>query len=373
MSDPNNTWYLIDNVDELDSPALVVFPDRVKQNIAEAIKMVGDVDKLRPHVKTHKSANAAQLMMDAGISKFKCATIAEAEMLAQCGAKDILLAYQPLGPKLNRFISLIQKYPESNFACLTDNISAAKEQSTAFATTGITVDIFIDINVGMNRTGIVPGEEAIRLYKFCTHLAGFNVRGLHAYDGHVRDADFEERKKSCDIAFARTTAMKESLQNDGIDVPVIIAGGSPGFSIHCKRTEIECSPGTFVYWDKSYSDLCPEQKFVPAAVLVTRIISLPTEDTICLDLGHKSVAAENEIGRRVYFLNAPELEPISQSEEHLVVQASKGHSYKPGDVLYALPFHICPTVALYEKVYTVENGMTNGSWRNVARDRMISL
>ena len=106
---------------------------------------------------------------------------------------------------------------------------------------------------------------------------------------------------------------------------------------------------------------------------MTRVVSLSAPNRICLDLGHKSVAAENEITRRVYFLNAPGLKAVSQSEEHLVVEVDKDHSYKVGDVLYGLPIHICPTVALYERVYTIENGDLTGSWKNVARDRTLSV
>ena len=104
-------WFEIKNIDELDSPALVIFPERVKHNIQLAIDMIGDVSFLRPHIKTNKSPDVSRLMLNSGITKFKCATIAEAEMLAQCNAPDVLLAYQPLGPKLKRFVSLIKKYP----------------------------------------------------------------------------------------------------------------------------------------------------------------------------------------------------------------------------------------------------------------------
>src|SRR4249920_2009610 len=147
----SQNWYEIKNIDELDSPALVVFPERVKHNIQLAIDMIGDVDRLRPHIKTSKSPDVARLMLNAGITKFKCATIAEAEMLAQCGAPDVLLAYQPLGPKLDRFISLIKKYPRTKFSYLTDNIDAANKQSAAFNASGLTVPVFIDLNIGMNR------------------------------------------------------------------------------------------------------------------------------------------------------------------------------------------------------------------------------
>ena len=361
-------WYTIKNLDELDSPALVVFPDRVKHNIQLAIKMVGDVNRLRPHIKTSKSSDVARLMLDAGITKFKCATIAEAEMLAQCKAPDVLLAYQPLGPKLNRFISLIKKYPGTKFSCLTDNIAAAEEQANAFSAHKLTVPVFIDLNVGMNRTGIAPGKEAIELYKHCLTLKGIKVIGLHAYDGHIRDADFETKKIKCDAAFKTVEALNEELK-----LPTIIMGGSPAFSIHCKRENMECSPGTFVYWDKGYSDLCPEQKFLTAIVLVTRIISLPDANKICLDLGHKSVAAENEISKRVFFLNADGLKPISQSEEHLVLETGSNHNFKTGDILYGLPYHVCPTVALYERAITLEDNKVTGEWKTTARDRSIGV
>ena len=364
----NETWFEIKNINELDSPALVVFPDRVKHNIQLAIKMIGDADRLRPHIKTNKSAGVARLMLDAGITKFKCATIAEAEMLAQCNAPDILLAYQPLGPKLTRFIALIKKYPASKFSCLTDNISAANEQASGFNSNGLTVPVFIDLNVGMNRTGIPPGKNAIELAKHCLTLKGIDLKGLHAYDGHIRDVDFEAKRQKCDEAFAAVNELNEKLK-----LATIVMGGSPAFSVHCKRKGIECSPGTFVYWDKGYTDLCPEQKFLPAIVLVTRIISLPSANKICTDLGHKSVAAENEITRRIFFLNAEGLKPVGQSEEHLVLETKEDHAYKTGDIFYGLPYHVCPTVALYERVVTIENGTVTGEWMNVARDRRITV
>jgi D-threonine aldolase len=368
-----NDWYKIDNVDELDTPALVVYPDRVKRNIQTAIDMVGDVNRLRPHVKTNKSAEAIQLMLDAGITKFKCATIAEVELLGITKAKDVVLAYQPQGPKLKRFIKVIKKYPDTLYACLTDCIAIAAQQAKAFAEAGLTVPVYIDLNIGMNRTGIVPGPEALELYRFVATTKGLLPAGLHAYDGHQRNADIKERTRQCNEGFKAVEEMAELLKQEGVSVPVIIAGGSPGFPIHAKREQVECSPGTFIYWDKGYNDLCPEQDFLPAAVLVTRIISLPSPTKITTDLGHKSVAAENDISHRIHFLNVEDVKPVSQSEEHLVVEAAETHSYQPGDIWYGLPYHICPTVALYERVYTIENGKITGEWKNAARDRKISL
>lgn len=367
------TWFALSTPDEIDSPALLVFPERVRSNIAAAISMAGGAGNLRPHIKTHKSPEVTRLMLAAGITKFKCATIAEAEMLAMEAAPDVLLAYQPTGPKLARFVHLVTKYPSTKFSCLTDNIQVAEAQSAAFADSGLRVGVYVDLNVGMNRTGIAPGTAALELFRHCTRLSGIDIKGLHAYDGHIRNSDINLRSLACDAAFEPVLRMKEMIVNEGFKLPTIIAGGSHTFPLHCKRSEVECSPGTFVYWDKGNSDYCPEQPFEVAAVLMTRIVSLPAPGIICTDLGHKSVAAENAINQRVSFLNAADVVPLSQSEEHLVAQVPGNHSYQAGDVLYGIPYHVCPTVALYESVYTVENGSVTGKWRTVARDRFLTI
>ncbi len=140
-----------------------------------------------------------------------------------------------------------------------------------------------------------------------------------------------------------------------------------------QKEDIECSPGTFIYWDRSYQQLLTEQNFITAALVITRIISLPAPGILCLDVGHKSIAAENDLSKRVYFLNGPELKFISQSEEHLVVSSSANHNYKVGDVLYGIPFHVCPTCALYERALVVENNELRSEWRMIARDRKINI
>ncbi|MFC0773551.1 D-TA family PLP-dependent enzyme [Terrimonas alba] len=365
-------WYKIRNIHDIDSPALVVYPDRVKENIALIKSLIGDPDRLRPHVKTHKSADVTLLMLEAGLSKFKCATIAEAEMLATVNAPDVLLAYQPIGPKIQRFISLIKQYPATKFSCLVDDKNAAQHIAAGAAEGGITIPVFIDLNVGMNRTGILPAS-AVDLYEFCLQLKGMEPVGLHAYDGHIVDEDLATRTTKADEAFASVEKIKRDLLQKGYEEPVIVAGGSPTFPVHIKRENVECSPGTFIYWDAGYAKKYKEQPFLPAALVISRIISLPDETTICTDLGHKSIASENVLANRVQFLNAPDLEFIGHSEEHLVLRAEKGHRYKIGDVLYGMPVHVCPTCALYEIAFTVEGGIVTGEWKIAARDRKISL
>ena len=362
-------WYQITNIDQLDTPALVVYPDRVKENIRLAVEMVGDPAFLRPHVKTHKSPETTRLMLEAGIRHFKCATIAEAEMLALEGAPDVLLAYQPVGPKVSRLAALIRKYDGTQFACLIDNLPAAAAMSEVFEAAGLRVPVWIDLNVGMDRTGIAPGPEALQLYKEALKLKGIVPAGLHAYDGHIRDGDIVERTRKSDEGFAKVLALKDEI---GVDLP-IIAGGSPTFPIHSRRAGIQCSPGTFVYWDKGYGDSFKEQPFSAAALVVTRVVSLRGDTRLCLDLGHKSIAPENELTHRVFFINGPELVPVGQSEEHLVVEAGAEHGYRIGDIFYGVPIHICPTVALYDRAFTIENHLVTGSFKNIARDRFLTV
>ena len=373
MKKEDNNWYTIKDTDQIDSPALLVYSERVKRNIQTAIDMIREVDRLRPHIKTNKSEEVSQLMLKAGIRKFKCATIAEAEMLGICGAPDVLLAYQPIGPKCLRFTRLIEKFPSTTYSCLVDHPAAAEQMSMLFSAKSLQVPVYLDLNLGQNRTGIAPDKSALELWKTCVALPGIKPIGLHGYDGHIRDQDWNARKVNCDAAFERIELLAKQITENGFSSPIIVAGGSPTFSIHCKRKVIECSPGTFVYWDKGYLDLCPEQDFVPAALVMTRVVSFPDSTKICVDLGHKSVAAENELAKRVFFLNAPGLKPLGQSEEHLVLEAGANHSYQIGDVLYGLPYHICPTVALYERAIVIEERKVSGEWRNISRDRKISV
>lgn len=364
-------WYQIENIEDQDTPALLIFPERVKENIRILKEFVPDLNRLRPHIKTNKCAEVCQLMLDAGISKFKCATIAEAEMLATTGARDVLLAYQPTGPKVERLAGLIKQFPQTRFSCLVDNPDIATQLDEVAGKKNLTYTVFIDLNVGMNRTGIAP-ESALQLLRHCRTLKNLKVAGLHAYDGHLRDPDLELRTKICDEGFARVIRLKEQIIEETGEVPVIVAGGTPSFPIHAKRKDVECSPGTFIFWDKGYEQILHEQPFLHAALVVTRVISKPAPGVVCVDLGHKAIASENPINKRVHFLNAPSLEPTGHSEEHLVLKTQQDN-LKVGDILYGVPFHVCPTVALHETASVVQDHHITGSWNIVARKRKINI
>jgi len=362
-------WFELRNAAQVDSPALIVYKDRVVENINTVKTMIDHVSRLRPHVKTNKMTEVVQLMMDAGIHKFKCATIAEAEMTGIAGAADVLLAYQPVGPKAVRFMELIQKYPGTQFSCLLDNHATAKELQALAKQNGRHVQVYMDINVGMNRTGIKPDNTALALYQYLHSLENLLPAGFHVYDGHIHDTDMAIRKQQCDQAYEPVVNLVADVVATGLPVPAVIAGGTPTFPIHAQRRREECSPGTFVFWDFGYARNLPEQKFQYAALVLSRVISHIDDQLICLDLGHKSVAAENP-QPRVEFLNIPGT-IVSQSEEHLVMKVDAAAQYPVGTVAYGVPLHICPTVALYEKAYVAESNDVIATWQVIARDRQI--
>jgi len=373
MTKPDKDWFLIADPSQLDTPALVFYKDRIAENISILKESISEVSRLRPHVKTHKTREITLLMLEAGITKFKCATIAEAEMLGSCKAPDVLLAYQPVGPKIARFIALIKAFPATQFSCLVDNEESLKAIAGAAVSAGVEVGLFLDLNVGMNRTGISPGEKAMALYKMAGKEKGIRLIGLHAYDGHIHDSSFFIRKVNGSLVLDMILKFQQEIIAAEMPKPVIVAGGTPTFPLYAPLEDLECSPGTFVLWDKGYQDAFAEQEFLAAALVLTRVISLTDDTKITVDLGHKSVAAENVLGRRVFFLNAPDAQMVGQSEEHLVLYLGANHGFKIGDVLYGLPIHICPTVALYGQANIVEEARVTGVWDIVARERKITI
>ena len=365
-------WFELSDTEEVISPALLVYPERILHNIRLMIEMAGGTENLRPHIKTHKTAEIIKMQLDQGIQKFKCATIAEAELLALCKAPDILLAMQPVGTSKKRFLDLMDTYPDSKFSALVDNMDTLQDLSIFAKSKALKISLWMDINCGMNRTGIIPDENAVALYQKMDADPNIEVLGLHAYDGHIHHKNVVERKKACDNAFANVMDLKKNLVSKGLKVNGIVAGGSPTFPFHAKRKSVEASPGTTLLWDAGYAASFPEMEFLPAAVLLTRIVSKPNEITVCLDLGHKHMASEMPFPR-VQFLNMDDCTQKGQSEEHFVLECENVTPLNVGAVCYALPVHICPTVAKYETLQVVSEGQVIESWNVAARNQQISI
>lgn len=368
----NRKWYEVNGVEEIPSPALLVYPDRIQKNIEEMIRVAGGPQRLRPHIKTHKTAEIIRLQQDAGINRFKCATIAEAELLGICGAHDVLMAYQPLGPDPERLLKLQEMFPETAFAALVDHEAVldrleevARSKSTVFR-------LFLDLNTGMNRTGIIPGPEAEKLYIRICESPYLEACGIHAYDGHIRNLEFEDRKAVSDTAFLKVEELIESLTQKGYPIPEVIAGGSPTFPVHALRPNVTLSPGTTLLWDARYAELFPDMHFLPAAVLLSRVISHPAPNTICMDLGHKAIAPEMDFPR-VLLLDWEDCKQVGQSEEHLVLECPSVEDKTIGQPVYGIPMHICPTVAKYPELLVIESGKFSGTWAVIARDYSLTV
>jgi D-serine deaminase-like pyridoxal phosphate-dependent protein len=153
-----------------------------------------------------------------------------------------------------------------------------------------------------------------------------------------------------------------------IDLELVV-GGTPSFLVHHANPKFVCSPGTFVFFDTGYAKLYPNKSIQLAVQVIGRIISKPTNHTICIDVGHKSVAPENSIENRLTFIGHSDWKLVSQSEEHGIIEVGDSTSYAIGDVIRMYPYHICPTVALHQTLQLADGT----SWNVLARDRKITV
>jgi D-serine deaminase-like pyridoxal phosphate-dependent protein len=367
-----STWYNVDNVKEVNSPSLLLYPERIEYNIRRMIGIAGGPEYLRPHVKTHKIPEIVKLQMNHGIGKFKCATISETEMVARCGATDILLAVQPVGPNQSRFFQLKKEFPLHKISCIADSEEVITQLSELAAGMQLETNIWLDINCGMNRTGISPGTKAEKLYRMILQLPFLKAEGLHVYDGHIHETDFSKRQEICADAFIPVERLIYNLKNLTADHIKVVAGGTPTFPVHALRKGFELSPGTLLLWDYGYSQSFKDMDFIYAAVLLTRIISKPGKDLLCLDLGHKSVASEMP-QPRVKILGLDNYVVIGHNEEHMVLSTPEADKFNIGDPLYGIPWHICPTVDRYDYVNVVCDHKVNEQWVVEARKRKITI
>jgi D-serine deaminase-like pyridoxal phosphate-dependent protein len=365
-------WYQLSNEADVPSPALLIFEERVEHNLRLMLQIAGGPARLRPHVKTHKLGPIVARQLALGITRFKCATVAEAEMCADAGAPDVLLAFPAVGPNVARLCVLAKHFPRTRFSALVDDASAIRALGLAAVQAGLMLDVFLDLDCGMHRTGALPDAGAQELYRLLSMTPGLHAAGLHAYDGHLHESDPEARRAQCEAAFAPVLALRRELESAGLPVPVLVASGSPTFPMHAAQTDRECSPGTTVLWDFGYGDKFADLPFQHAAVLLTRVISKPGPNRLCLDLGHKAVAAENP-PPRVRLLELPDAVAVMHSEEHLVIETPRAAEFAVGDTLHGIPRHVCPTVALYSEAVVVRAGAAVERWPIAARARRLTI
>ena len=374
MSGPQNPFSIHDT-SSIITPALVVFQDILRDNLDEMIRVAGDVSRLRPHCKTHKMMQVVQMQIELGITMHKCATFAEAEMLAQAGVTDIFLAYNLVGPNIKRAVVFRQAYPGVALSVTADHSLPIGQLDEAMQLAGLEVDVLLDIDSGQHRTGVAPDEKAEELYRQIDDAKGLSAAGLHLYDGQNHQTDLEERHLAVLDCWQRASSLRDRLIADGHPVPRIVAGGTGSFPVYATIDDptLELSPGTNVMFDAGYGRIFPDLAYVPAARILSRVISCPTPESVTLDLGYKACASDPPVERRVFFPDLPDAVPLLQNEEHLVLQTSRADQFKPGDELLAIPGHVCPTSALHKQAYVVSGGQLVDAWPIASRDRWLTV
>lgn len=357
---------------EVYSPQLVYYPDLIQKNIELMIKIADDVDRLWPHIKTYKIPQIVKMLMDNGIKKVKCATIAEAEMALETGIDTIFLAYPLVGPNIDRFISLCKHYNEKTIYACGDNIKQIELLNKKASNNNIEIKVLMDVDAGQHRTG-VPMNDVESAFKEWNELSNIKICGLHVYDGHRHESDEKTRYEETEKLDNVIKQIKANLINDGYECDVMIMGGTPSFPCHQHFTNFFLSPGTCIIQDNGYQSNYLDLPFTPAATILTRVISRPTNNTFTIDLGTKAISCDPAIRCVIDSMEYAKI--IIHNEEHMVLEVDDEHIKdipKIGDVLYAIPTHVCPTSVLYPSVKVVKDGHMIDEWKIVARDRFIN-
>ena len=363
--------YHFEQEERIPSPALIYYRDEIEANTSKAIKMAGGASRMWPHVKTHKMAEMIRMQVDMGIRRFKCATVSEIRMTAAQGAEHILWAYPVLGPNVKKFLELVQEFPACTLYALEDDFGALKALSDAAQAQGMCVNVLLDVNVGMDRTGM-PLENVIGFYRKAAVLPGVKIRGLHCYDGHIHDHELSARQAHADGGAEKAHAVRAQLREEGFDADIMIMGGTPTFPCHAAETDVFLSPGTLFVSDSGYHRNFPDIDVVPAAAVMTRVISHPADGLFTLDTGVKAVSADAN-PRGILHGMEEICHPVLSSEEHWVFRMNEGsEDSRPaiGTILYVIPTHICPTTAMYDAAYVCSGGKLVDIWKVAGRERI---
>ena len=362
--------YLIENASELLTPALAIYPDIVDSNIAATIRLLGgDANRWRPHVKTAKLGFIMRRMAERGVAQAKCSTTLELAAACEAGIPDVLLAYPVVGANAARVREIADQHRGARISVLVENPGQVE------AWRGTRIGIFVDVNPGMDRTGIEQDRlGGILDIARAVEAAGLEFRGLHYYDGHISAQDLGERAAQAHRGYDRLMQIAAEITRAGFHVGEVITSGTPAFP--CAATYApfrsaefvhRVSPGTVVYCDMtSPTQLPAEWGYQPAAVVVATVVSHPKADFLTCDAGHKAVSADAGLPT-CEVIGRPDLAPLKPSEEHLPIQVNGGVRPEIGEALYLVPRHVCPTVNNFDDALIVEGNRVVAVERVTAR------
>jgi D-serine deaminase-like pyridoxal phosphate-dependent protein len=362
--------YLIENASELLTPALAIYPDIVDSNIAATLRLLGgDANRWRPHVKTAKLGFIMRRMAERGVAQAKCSTTLELAAACDAGIADVLLAYPVVGANAARVREIADQHRGARISVLVEN----PEQVAAWR--GARIGIFIDVNPGMDRTGIEQDRlSGILDIARAVDAAGLEFRGLHYYDGHISAQDLREREAQAHRGYDRLMQIAAEMTRAGFHVGEVITSGTPAFPCAAsyepfRRADFvhRVSPGTVVYCDMTSPKQLPaEWGYRPAAVVVATVVSHPKADFLTCDAGHKAVSADAGLPT-CEVIGRPDLAPLKPSEEHLPIQVNGGLRPEIGEALYLVPRHVCPTVNNFDDALIVEGNRVVAVERVTAR------
>jgi len=353
----NAEAYRVAGIEQMLTPALAIFRDVVDANIAATIKNAGGApSRLRPHIKTAKLLSVVRRFVESEIQQCKCATTLELAVACEAGMRDVLVAYPLVGANARRVQELSALYPDVAISALVDHPLQIQEWHRS-------IGMFIDVNPGMDRTGIGP-EHASQVVELARAIAdsGRPFRGLHYYDGHLGSLGYEERRSQALIGYDQLIRLTESVKDAGFEVGEVITSGSSVF--HFASTypplltggfTLRVSPGAAIYGDLTVQLQLPHHGYRPAALVATRVVSHPRSNLVTCDAGVKAVAVFAGLPNCAV-LGRPELVPQRMSEEHLTLQAPAGASLPQiGEILYLIPRHAGLTVNNFSEALVISS------------------
>jgi D-serine deaminase-like pyridoxal phosphate-dependent protein len=376
----NFAWdecYKVSGIEDVLTPALVIYPEIIAANLERTVALAGgDADRWRVHIKTAKLGYTVRMLVERSIRNFKCATTLELLVACQCGAADVLLAYPSVGANARRVREIAEEFLKVRISILAEN----EEQIRQWR--GSRLGVFLDINPGMDRTGIEQshGGEVVALVRAIGE-AGLEFRGLHYYDGQYGGLDESERTTTAHDGYDRLLKIVSEVERNGKGVPEVITAGTPTFPCSLSYEGFRkggfvhrISPGTIVYCDATSLAQLPESYgYRPAVLVITRVVSHPRAGMITCDAGHKAVSADAGVPTCVV-VGHPELTPLSPSEEHLPMAVKEGAAAPHvGEALYLLPRHVCPTVNNFDCALLVRDGEIESVEKVSARGREAPL
>lgn len=350
-------------VKDIDTPALLIDQDIMIKNIESMQKKVDKYNiNLRPHTKTHKMPEIAELQITKGAKGIAVAKVDEAEVMAKNGLKDIFIANEIVGDKKLQKIKEISKTIDISFG--VDSIEQINIIDKIFDKTN-PAKILIEIEIGENRSGIIEEEDYIDLLKYIDSKDSIDLKGIFSHDGHsYRAENIEELKDIYEQGQKRTLHFKEIAEELGFKIGIVSIGSTPPFMFDLGVLEgiNEIRIGTYVFMDASQSIAINSFERCAATVLAS-VISKPTDERVILDVGAKGITMQKRIVGITktkgfgYIKNSEDIWIDGLFDEHAIIYNREFRDkVKLGDKVEIIPNHICPVCNLYDKAYLVSKG-----------------